>query len=445
MALLLGHCGSALTNTNQPIHDRSMMSGQSRTCEAVVVGAGPYGLSVAAHLKHAGIATRVFGEPMAFWQRNMPEGMLLRSPWRATHLSDPNGTWSLDAYASAHGVDPNVRLPLRSFVAYGEWFQQHAVADVDRRAVRRIDTAHDGFRLTLDDGETLDADRIIIATGLRNQEYRPLPFKDVPITLASHSSQHPDLSVFRGKRVGVIGRGQSACESAALLAESGAEVEIISRGDIRWLGIPANGTTQTTVDRWLREALAAPSEVGPFPLSWLVEMPGIVRHIPAALRSEFSGRCLKAAASGWLKPRFAKVRCNPGRTILAARTRGSRITLDLDDGTKTFDHVLLGTGYRVDISRIGILASQLLDRIDCVGGSPLLGPGLQSSVPKLHFVGSYAVRSFGPLLRFIAGAPYAARAVATAATRRIMPKPAEPKQIGKMFGAVATPNPWPPR
>jgi cation diffusion facilitator CzcD-associated flavoprotein CzcO len=422
-----------------------MMSGSSSTCEAVVVGAGPYGLSVAAHLRHAGIAARVFGESMSFWRNNMPHGMLMRSPWRATHLSDPDGALSLDAYASAHGVDPNVRLPLETFVAYGEWFQQNAAPDVDRRAVRRIDAARDGFRLELDDGDTLDTDRVIIATGLRNQEYRPLPFKDVPVTLASHTAAHPDLSVFRGKRVAVIGRGQSACESAALLAESGADVELISRGDIHWLGVPANGATQKTFRRQLREAMASPSEVGPFPLSWLVEVPGIVRHMPAALRDEFSRRCLKAAASGWLKPRFAKVRCNPGRTILGARALGDRIALDLDVGERVFDRVLLGTGYRIDIARLGILSPQLLDRIVRAEGSPLLRPGYESSVPKLHFVGSYAVKSFGPLLRFIAGAPCAAQAVAEAARRGAGRQSAGPAHGERMFGAVAAPNVWTPR
>lgn len=421
------------------------MMGQSSTCETVVVGAGPYGLSVAAHLRHAGIAARVFGEPMAFWHNNMPRGMLMRSPWRATHFSDPEGAWSLDAYASAHGVDPNTRLPIESFIAYGEWFQQHAVGDIDRRAVCRIDAARDGFRLTLDDGELLNADRVIIATGLCNQEYRPLPFKDVPATLASHTSAHRDLSAFRGKRVAVVGRGQSACESAALLAENGAEVEIISRGDIHWLGMAASGVTQKTFGRGLREALASPSEVGPFPLSWLVEVPGVVRHIPTGLREEFSRRCLKAAASGWLRPRFAKVRCNSGRTILGARALGDRIALDLDVGERVFDRVLLGTGYRIDVARLGMFGPQLLERIARTDGSPVLRPGFESSVPKLHFVGSYAVKSFGPLLRFIAGAPYAARAVGQEVRAGAARQPAGASPGKRVFGAVAAPNVWTPR
>jgi FAD-dependent urate hydroxylase len=413
-----------------------MSSGQARSCEVAVVGAGPYGLSVAAHLHRAGIATHVFGEPMGFWRQNMPKGMRIRSPWRATHLSDPDRALSLDAYASRCGLDSGKPLSLEKFVAYGDWFQRHAVPDVDRRAVRLIDTAGTGFRLELADGGTLSADRVVVATGLLNQDYRPPLLQDLPRALVSHASEHADLSHFRGQHVAVIGRGQSACESAALLNESGAAVELISHGPIHWLGMSANGTGKT-LRRRLREMLASPSEVGPFPLSWLVEVPGLVRLLPPKMRAEFARRCLKAGATGWLKPRFTGIVCNPGRTITGARVLGDRVALDLDNATRTFDHVLLGTGYRIDISRLGILAPQLLDRIARADGSPLLAPGLESSVPKLHFVGCYAVKSFGPLLRFIAGAPYAARAVAAAARRGVLAKP-DPALFDRLFGAAAT-------
>lgn len=412
-----------------------MPSGQAKSCEVAVVGAGPYGLSVAAHLKHAGVAVHVFGEPMGFWRHNMPKGMMIRSPWRATHLSDPCGAQSLEAFASVHGVDSGEHLSLDKFLAYGDWFQCHAVPDVDRRAVRLIDTAKNGFRLSLADGDMLSADRVIVATGLLNQEHRPPLFRDFPRTLVSHTSEHADLSAFRGKRVAVIGRGQSACESAALLDEAGAAVEIISHGDIHWLGLSTNAG-RTALRRRVRKVLTAPSEVGPFPLSWLAEVPGLVRHLPSGIRGEFTRRCLKAGATGWLKPRFTNIVGHPGARITGARRRGDGIALDLCDETKAFDHVLLGTGYRIDISRLGILAPQLLERIACVEGSPLLGAGLESSLPKLHFVGCYAVKSFGPLLRFIAGAPYAARAVTRAALRRVISKP-HPVQADRLFDAVA--------
>jgi cation diffusion facilitator CzcD-associated flavoprotein CzcO len=385
-------------------------------CEVAVIGAGPYGLSIAAHLLQAGITTRVFGEPMAFWQRHMPKGMKLRSPWRATHLADVQGALSLDPYAAMHGVNPSRLLALEDFVAYGEWFQTHAVPDVDRRIVRSVDATGHGFALALSDGEIITADRVVVAVGLANQDYRPPAFHGLSAELVTHSCEHADFAPFRGKRIAVIGRGQSACESAALLAEAGAEVDLISRGDIRWLG---SATSAREPARWQpREFLAAPSAVGPFPLSWLAELPPAVRHLPAALRDEFTTRCLKAGAAGWLKPRFANVRCHTARTLTEARAVGRAVAIELKGRTSKFDHVVLGTGYRIDLRRIGIFSPRLLDKIACAQGSPLLGAGLQSSVPNLHFAGAYAVKSFGPLLRFIAGARFAAGAIADAAFAR---------------------------
>jgi cation diffusion facilitator CzcD-associated flavoprotein CzcO len=416
---------------------------RANSCEVAVIGAGPYGLSVAAHLKAAGVETLVLGEPMAFWRRHMPKGMMLRSPWRATHISSPSGALSLDAYAAAHGIAADRLLPLEDFVGYGEWFQRHAVPDVDRRAVRTIEATTDGFRLTLDDGDALSAGRVVVATGLRHQEFRPETFRDLPAELVSHSSEHTGFEKFRGKRIGVIGRGQSACESAALLAEAGAEVELISRGDIHWLGAAAPGVGRTAMR--LRQLLKSPSEVGPFPLSWLAEAPGLVRFLSEELREEFSRRCLKAAAAGWLHARFGEVARRPGCTIIGARAVANRVALDLDGGEASFDHVILGTGYRVDLSRLGILAPQLLQRISSLQGSPLLRAGFESSVPKLHFVGSYAVRSFGPLLRFIAGAPFAARAVTTAARRGVAHERVAAFGPGMALRDAAVAQPWPPQ
>jgi hypothetical protein len=406
------------------------------SCEVAVVGAGPYGLSVAAHLKHAGFATHVFGEPMSFWRRHMPKGMKLRSPWRATRISNPDRSLSLDSYASAHGVDRGKLLPLEDFVAYGEWFQKHAVPDVDRRPVRLVEATGNGFRLALDGGEIFTADRVVIATGLLNQEYRPQPFGDLPAALVTHTCQHADFAPFRGKRVAVIGRGQSACESAALLAEAGADVEIIGRGDIHWLGAPANAS-KTAAWR-LRESLEPPSAVGPFPLSWLAELPAVVRRMPAEWRGEFTRRCLKAGAAGWLKPRFNNVQCSPG-TITRARAVSDRIVLEADTGARTFDHVVLGTGYRIDLQRLGILSPQLLERIASADGSPLLRANLESSVPNLHFVGSYAVKSYGPLMRFIAGAPFAARSLTKAARTGAPRRTAAPtpQATAPLFDGVA--------
>ncbi len=392
-----------------------MTSKRSNVSTVAVIGAGPYGLSVAAHLRHAGISTRLFGEPMAFWRRHMPNGMLLRSPWRASHLSHPDRAVSLDAYAAAAGIRMDALLPREDFVAYGEWFQRHVAPDIDRRTVARLDAAGNCFQLTLGDGETFAAERVVVAVGLANQDYRPPVFAGLPAALVTHACEHTDFAPWRGRRVAVIGRGQSACESAALLAEAGAEVELIGRGDIRWLAAEHRRRPKTPLAR-LHKALSAPTAVGPFPLDWLVEAPQLVRHLPAGWRAQFTERCLQPAAAGWLKPRFDKVRCRRGG-VATARAVGGEVELVVDGRTLRFEHVVLGTGYRIDLARVPMLSPRLLSATARIDGSPLLGAGFESTVPGLHFVGCYAVKSFGPLMRFIAGAGFAARAVASAARR----------------------------
>jgi cation diffusion facilitator CzcD-associated flavoprotein CzcO len=393
-----------------------MSNGPARgdDCEVMVIGAGPYGLAAAVHLADHGVTTRVFGEPMSFWRRNMPQGMKLRSPWGATHIPDPHGNLSLDAFVAARGLSRQERLPIETFVDYGMWFQRAAVPDIDQRIIARLESAGDGFRAETKDGARIRARSVVVATGLARQAFRPAAFADIPAELASHASEHGDLGVFRGRRVAVIGRGQSACESAALLREAGAEVELICRGDVHWLGGSAR-RGHAAVD-WLRKRLASPSGVGPFPLNWVAERPDIAHAMPSEVRARFNARCLRPGAAGWLRPRLDGVRIVAGEHVHGAVVAGERIALTLDRGMAVFDHALLGTGYQIDVARVGILDAGLLATIDRRDGAPVLGAGFESSVPGLHFVGASAVASYGPLMRFIAGAGFAARAL----TKRVL-------------------------
>jgi Pyridine nucleotide-disulphide oxidoreductase len=380
-------------------------------CEVAVIGAGPYGLAIAAHLRAAKIATRVFGKPMSFWRDNMPKGMRLRSPWIATHIADPEGRYSLDTF----GIEQQDQLPLERFVGYGEWFQRSAVPDLDTRKVIRVEETGRGYRLVLDSNEAVYTRRVVVATGLANQEFRPAQFQGLPPALVSHTCEHASLDKWRGKRVAVVGRGQSACESAALLWEAGSDVDLICRGEVRWIGAPRDETNAHHDLRWqLREMLQAPSAVGPFPWNWLNELPGIERRIPARLRSWIAARSLRAAAAWWLKPRFDGVRVLAGQEILGARAKGHQIEVQMADGLHGFDHVLLATGYHIDISRLGFLAPGLLAKIATSNDSPVLGAAFESTAAGLHFVGSNAVDSYGPLMRFISGSGYTARTLTRA-------------------------------
>ncbi len=380
--------------------------------DVVVIGAGPYGLSVTAHLRAKGLNAAIFGQPMSFWYEHMPVGMLLRSPSWASDVSDPAANFSLKKYRERISYGSAPIVPLDQFVDYGLWFQQRVIPDVDTRGVCSV-SKNGSFRLTLQDGEEIAASRVVVAAGISNFASRPPQFAGLPPALATHSSEHRDLSIFKNRSVVVIGVGQSGLESAALLHEGGAKVEILARSDVRWLREKDESVLFTIFERMLW----GPAGVGPAGVSKVVEYPNAYRMIPRNLQDRFGKH--KPAGASWLRPRLTEVPLGTGLSVVSASRTGDQVKLTLSDHTtRTVDHVLLATGYRVDVSKYDFLAPQVLAGVERVNGFPKLNSVFESSVKGLHFVGAPAQWSFGPLLRFVAGAGFAARAVARGAARR---------------------------
>jgi cation diffusion facilitator CzcD-associated flavoprotein CzcO len=382
--------------------------------DVVILGAGPYGLSAASHLQAIrGLRTRVFGEPMSFWQCNMPAGMLLRSPWDATHIADPQGTLTLDAYVAARGNHLPAPIPLERFVDYGRWFQSQAAPGVDTRKIAKVEQNGNGFLLKTEDDEVLHSRRVVIAAGIAAFACRPPAFDGLPRHLASHSCDQCDLGRFSGKRVLVVGGGQSALEAAALLHESGADAEVaIRKPTVHWLGWKGRISRIKPLGR----LLYSPRDVGPAGLSQLVARPDCFRKLPRGLQEWTDRRAIRPAGAGWLQNRVRDIKIRTGVHFESAVPVAGQLRLTSNDGTdETFDHVLLATGYRIDIAKYKFLSPQLLKGIDRAGGYPRLKPGLESSVPGLHFLGAPAAWSFGPVLRFVSGTHYAVQAL----TRRI--------------------------
>jgi cation diffusion facilitator CzcD-associated flavoprotein CzcO len=397
-------------------------------CEVAIVGAGPYGLAARAHLRAAGVDSRIFGQPMRFWETRMPAGMNLRSTWDASHIAHPDRRLTLDHYEREQKVSLSEPIPLGDFIRYGHWFQGRVAPDLDHRLVRQIEGQPEGFRLVLEDGQSLRARRVVIAAGIGNFAYRPSIFEGMPGDLVSHSSDHGDLLRFRGRRVVVVGGGQSAIETAALLHEAGAEVEVIVRAPrVNWLNQHAHWLRQRF--GFLQPALYPKSDVGPPGLNLIVDTPGLFRLLPYSWQKPIAYRSIRPAATGWLKPRMAGVPITVGRNVRGAAREGAGIVIDLDDGTRRRpDHVLLATGFRVDVSRHGFLSPEIIKRVRCDEGYPRLRGGFESTVPGLHFVGAPAARSFGPLFRFVSGTAYMGKKLAAAIGRRSRkPRAAEEK------------------
>ncbi|MFI6253938.1 FAD-dependent oxidoreductase [Streptomyces sp. NPDC051016] len=393
----------------------------------VVVGAGPYGLSVAAHLRAAGTPVRVFGDVMGSWRHAMATGMFLKSTPAATDLSAPEPGGRLADFRREHGEPELTELtpiPCDVFVRYGQWFQKRYVGEVEPARVTAVErpASGPGFLVRLDDGQELTASAVVVATGLNGlahvpQELRQLvPEGPDPRARVSHTSQHTDLSVYAGRRVAVVGGGQSALESAALLHEAGAEAQVLVRErKVLW------GMTPDLARPWAQR-LAKPAS--PLGTGWILAAvcaaPGSVRWCPPAARLLLFRRALGPSGGWWLRDRVeGVVRVRTSRRVTGAAVSGPAVRLDVagpggERESLTVDHVLAATGYRLDLAALPFLSASVRRAVACVPGSraPALRGTFESSVPGLYFTGSLAAPMFGPMMRFVAGTEFAAGRIA---------------------------------
>ncbi len=373
----------------------------------VVIGAGPYGLSVAAHLRSRNLPMHIFGKPMDFWQK-MPAEMYLKSFWSAASLSAPGGKYSLNHYASVTGTHEQTPIPLSYFLDYCRWFQEHNVPEIDPTFVQSLKRIDQGFQLDLKDGRTIEAGNVVVATGIAPFAHVPEYARNLPQTLASHTQEHTDLTRFKGRNVVMVGRGQSALEYAALLHEAGATVEVIARGPIIWINRKLYDRTGPA-----KHIFYPPSDVGPPGLNWLIAFPLVFSRLPDETRYAMDKRAVRPAGAQWLRPRVEeKVRLTPNTDIVKVTPQGQGLCCELSDGTtREIDHLFFGTGYQAHIDRLDFIDSDLRKQVRDRDGQPLQNSWFESSVPHLYFVGALAGYTFGPICRFVAGTSAAAHQI----------------------------------
>lgn len=380
----------------------------SSRCRVAIVGAGPYSLSTALYLRRAGVVSRVFGEVMGFW-RAMPRGMYLRSYRKASSISDPDRALNLDAYEAHLGRKLGAPISLADFSEYGTWYQQQSGVDVDPRQVELVARNGNGFHVTLGDGEELEADSVVVAAGIAPFAWRPDIFAGLDGGRVTHTSEHRDFNGFEGRRVLVVGAGQSAFEAAVFLNETGADTEVlVRRPTTRYL----HGEGLNEAGGLMADLLYPEWAVGPPGINLLMGRPGVYRCLPRRLAEPMAYRAIRPAVSVHLQPRLEGVTITTGKSPVSAEVTDSDVRVGLDDGSERIvDHVVLGTGYRVDLERYRFLDPQLCSAIRLKGSSPRLSRSLESSVPGLYFVGAPAAASAGPGFRFVSHSGFAARAI----------------------------------
>lgn len=382
--------------------------------DVAIIGAGPYGLSIAAHLKPRGLNFRIFGSPMHTWLTKMPNGMHLKSEGFASSLSDPGSTFTLGRYCMEAGIpyaDLGDPVPLATFSSYGLEFQKRFVPELEDKLVVSVRQAPEGYVIGLGDGEVVATRRIIVAVGLTHFEYVPPILSGLPEDYVTHSSRHHDLERFQGREVIVVGAGASALDLAALLTQAGASVQMVARADtIRF-------HDRGRVPRPLIDKIRHPTTgLGPSWRSLLcTSIPWAFRFLPEQFRIDFVRRHLGPAPAWFVKEQVVgRVPFHLGVNITQAKVRDGRVSLDLTDragvrSSLSGDHVVAATGYHVDLRRLIFLDREIQEQLKKVDQSPALSPYFQSSVPGLYFVGAAAANTFGPLMRFAFGARFTAR------------------------------------
>ncbi|MFD6436385.1 FAD-dependent oxidoreductase [Streptomyces venezuelae] len=393
--------------------------------DLLIVGAGPYGLSVASHAAAAGLDVRIFGRPMASWRDHMPRGMFLKSePW-ASDLSDPAGRFGLAAYCAREGLpaEHGRPLPIEHFASYGLWFAERASPPVDERLIASVRSFPGGYEARTEDGQALRARAVALAVGV-------LPFTEIPRAVrglgaehVSHSSHHADLARFRGRDVTVLGAGQAALETAALLSEQGTRVRILARSPrVDWNTVPP---------AWRRpwwESLRAPhTGLG---CGWhnkfYADTPGLFRMLPEPARARVAADALGPAGAWWIRDRVEpRIEVRVGHRIASAESVGGRVrvnTVAATGGGLSFatDHIIAATGFRATADRIGVLPPELRDGLRCLtDGTPYVSDRFETSHPGLFLAGLTTASSFGPAMRFVYGAAFTAERLVRGVQRHV--------------------------
>ena len=337
--------GNLRTRSNdEPPRLRTKMTGDP---DVAIIGAGPYGLSIAAHLNVRGIEFRIFGRPMNSWRLLMPAGMFLKSEAFASRLYDPEGSRTLRRFCYENNLPyehTGLDVPVEAFAAYGLDFQRRLVPGVEEKTVVGLHKTDNGFILQLCDDETMTARHVVVAVGLTYFPHIPAGLAHLPPEAVSHSSDHRETSRFGGSDVSVIGAGASALDLAASLHDCGAKVRLVARRSALSFNLRAPTP-------WWKRFYPTSGLGGGWRNQFYEHAPMLFRRLPSGPRRWIVQSELPPSGGVGVKDKVERVPLLLGHSLRYARFNSGRVHLRLlcpdgEERTLHTDHVIAGTGYR---------------------------------------------------------------------------------------------------
>ena len=372
----------------------------------LIIGAGPFGLAIAAQAAHLGIEHLVVGKPMDFWRKNMPPGMYLRSSWD-WHL-DPLDVHTIESFLESRGqttaeIEP---LSLDFYLSYAERFQTQKGITARPWTVEKLDrSAEDGiFVATTSEGNTIESRNVALAPGFRYFANIPEELKvRLPPGRFEHTCEFVDFTSAANKRYLIVGGRQSAFEWTALLVEAGAQTVYIShRHDSPAFAVSDWSWVDPLVERMNEDA------------NWF-------RRLPQEEQDTLNKRLWaegRLKLEPWLEPRIRndRVRVLPRTEVVECVERNGELLVTLSDGqTLVCDEIVLATGYKVEIGRIPFLANgNVVADLVIRNGFPVLDERFQTSVPGLFITSMPATQDFGPFFGFTVSVRVSAKLICDA-------------------------------
>jgi hypothetical protein len=371
---------------------------------------------------------------MNTWRAHMPLGQFLKSEPYGSAISAPARGYDVATYARLHGFDDYVDrvgpLSLERFLGYADWFTDQLVPDIRDITVTRVTPRDGGFMVEFAEEAPAFARQVIVATGVLPYTYIPSELSGLPADLMTHSSAHDRLDKFRGRRVAVIGAGQSALQAAALLHEAGTDVRVIVRQQqLIW-------EEQIAPEIGLLDYIMRPPTTlcEGWPCAFYVS-PDAFRLLPESVRVRKALTSFGPKGAWWLRDRVeGVVDVLTGHQLRSAEPQGSGVRLHLDGPERSSvdaDHVIAGTGFRIDVSRLPFLSEEIQAGLVTRANLPMVNRAGESAVPGLYFAGAPTMASLGPGVRFIAGTHHTVAQLVRSVARRAR------RETGLVWPAVA--------